>query len=295
MAKLTGWRKVASVIWRAPENPQIFGAFECDARPLSAFIEAARAAGHHVTPTHLVGRAVAHALHEMPDLNTRFVAGRAVPRRTVDIFFITAVEADRDLSGVKVERADRKSAVALAHELADRARGLKEGRDPIFTRTKRTGNALPRPILRQLLRFSSWWTGNLDRDFPALGLERSPFGSAMVTSVGMFGIPMGFAPLASFFKVPLMVLAGEIADKPVAVDGRVEVRPSISITATIDHRVADGWHISQVLRHFRAYMADPQAFELEMPAPAAGAAGRAGLESSAPAPGSPDGGGTPGT
>ncbi|XYH98761.1 hypothetical protein ACMHYB_03080 [Sorangium sp. So ce1128] len=99
---------------------------------------------------------MAHALHEMPDMNTRFVADRAVPRRTVDVFFITAIEADRDLSGVKVERADCKSAVALAHELAGRARGLKEGRDPIFTRTKRTGNALPGPILRQLLRFSSW-------------------------------------------------------------------------------------------------------------------------------------------
>ncbi|WP_437806018.1 2-oxo acid dehydrogenase subunit E2 [Sorangium sp. So ce1078] len=265
MAKLTGWRKVASAIWRAPENPQIFGAFECDARPLSTFIEAARAAGHHVTPTHLVGRAVARALFEVPDLNTFLVADRAVPRRSIDIFFITAVEGDRDLSGVKIACADRKSAVELARELAERARGLKAGRDPAFTRTKRTGNALPGPILRQVLRFSSWWTGTLDRDFPALGLERSPFGSAMVTSVGMFGIPTGFAPLASFFKVPLMVLAGEIADKPVAVDGRVEVRPMIPITATIDHRVVDGWHISQVLRHFRAYLADPAAFEPEVP------------------------------
>ncbi|WP_437335612.1 2-oxo acid dehydrogenase subunit E2 [Sorangium sp. So ce394] len=125
MAKITGWRRVASAIWRAPENPQIFGAFDCDAGPLSTFIEAARAAGHHVTPTHLVGRAVAHALFEVPDLNTRIAAGRAVPRRSIDIFFITTVEGDRDLSGVKIASADRKSAVELARELAERARGLK--------------------------------------------------------------------------------------------------------------------------------------------------------------------------
>src|SRR5690606_36562118 len=66
IAKLTGGRKVAVAIWRARNNPQILGAFECDAGPITAFIDAARAAGHHVTPTHLVGRAVAHALLQVP-------------------------------------------------------------------------------------------------------------------------------------------------------------------------------------------------------------------------------------
>jgi pyruvate/2-oxoglutarate dehydrogenase complex dihydrolipoamide acyltransferase (E2) component len=88
-----------------------------------------------------------------------------------------------------------------------------------------------------------------------------------VTSVGMFGIPQGFAPLARFYKMPLLVLVGEIADKPVAIEGRVEVRPVLTVTATIDHRYADGWHISQLLKPFKAYMADPSAHEPSMPAP----------------------------
>src|SRR5205085_10758052 len=52
---------------------------------------------------------------------------------------------------------------------------------------------------------------------------------------GMFGIPQGFAPLARFYRVPLLVLVGEIAPKPWAVDGRVEVRPVLGLTAAIDH------------------------------------------------------------
>jgi pyruvate dehydrogenase E2 component (dihydrolipoamide acetyltransferase) len=83
----------------------------------------------------------------------------------------------------------------------------------------------------------------------------------MVTSIGMFGIPQGFAPLARFYKMPLLVLVGEIGPKPVAVDGEVVVRPVLPLTATIDHRYADGWHISQLIRPFRAYLEDPQAFE----------------------------------
>jgi pyruvate dehydrogenase E2 component (dihydrolipoamide acetyltransferase) len=50
-------------------------------------------------------------------------------------------------------------------------------------------------------------------------------------------------------------------DKPVAIDGRVEVRPVLPITATIDHRYADGAQIAKALRAFRAYLARPAQFE----------------------------------
>jgi pyruvate dehydrogenase E2 component (dihydrolipoamide acetyltransferase) len=83
----------------------------------------------------------------------------------------------------------------------------------------------------------------------------------MITSIGMFGIPVGFAPLARFYKMPLLVLVGEITDKPVAIDKRVEVRPVLTLTATIDHRYADGWHIGQLIKPFRAYLEDPTDFE----------------------------------
>ena len=53
--------------------------------------------------------------------------------------------------------------------------------------------------------------------------------------------------------------------KPVAVDGRVEVHPMLPLTATIDHRYADGWHISELFGPFRDYLADPAAHETEPP------------------------------
>ena len=259
--KLTGWRKGATAMWQEPNDPQIFGAIELDAGPVRAFVDAARAAGHRVTPTHLVSRAVAHALAKVPDLNTRISLGRVIPRETVDVFIITAVESGRDLSGVKISRADEKSVFEVARELAERARALKDRQDPTFAKTKKLFDRLPMPALKAALRLSSWVTGVLDVDIKSLGVEHSPFGSALITSVGMFGLPMGFAPLAWMYKVPLLVLIGEIADKPVAIEGKVLVRPMLPITATIDHRYVDGFHISQLLHHFRAYLADPAAFE----------------------------------
>src|SRR5262245_9802884 len=113
---LKGWRRIAGAMWDAPKDPQIYGAIDVDARPILTFIEEAHARGHKLTPTHLVGRATAHAVAACPELNGRIVMGRFSPRDTIDIFFHVAIKGG-DLSGVKIENADRKSAVELASEL----------------------------------------------------------------------------------------------------------------------------------------------------------------------------------
>jgi len=261
MAKLAGWRKIASAMWGPPDDPQIYGAMEFDATPMLELIERARAAGHRVSVTHLVGRSIALALQAVPDFNMRIHGSKMIPRETVDIFYIAAVEGGRSLSGVKVENADKKSVFEIATELTARANRMKQGDDPEFAKTKKTMDGLPRRLLKPAMRFSAWVSGDRNRSIKALGVKASPFGSAMVTSVGMFGLPQGFAPLARFYRMPLLVLVGEISDKPVAVDGKVKIKPMLPLTATIDHRYADGWHISQLLKPFKAYFADPAAFE----------------------------------
>ncbi len=258
---LSGWRKIATAAWRAPNDPQIYGALELDATPVRAFIQAARLSGHRVTATHLAGRAVAHALAKVPDLNVRIVAGRAFPRPAIDVFFIASIDGGRDLSGVKVKHADEKPAVVIASELDVRGRALREGNDPALARAKGMLARLPSPLLRASLRLGVWLASDLAMDVAPLGLEASPFGSAMVSSVGMLGIPFGFSPLMWMYRVPLLIVVGEIADKPVAIDGHVEVRPMLPITATIDHRYADGSHIADAMHAFRSYLSAPAAFE----------------------------------
>ncbi|MFO0550539.1 MAG: 2-oxo acid dehydrogenase subunit E2 [Polyangiaceae bacterium] len=259
--RLRGWRRIADAMWTAPNDPQIYGSLELDATPVLAFINRERAAGRKVTVTHAVGRALALGIRQVPDLNVRLLGGFALPRDSVDIFFITSVAAGKDLSGVKIRSADEKTAGAIADELERRARAQKNGQDADLAKSKNVMEALPKHLLRAALHLSAFIAGDLDKGIDALALRSSPFGSAMVTSVGMFGLPMGFAPLAWMYKVPILVLVGEVTEKPVAVQGRVEIRPILPICATIDHRWVDGWHISKLMGSFKAYLADPSAFE----------------------------------
>jgi pyruvate dehydrogenase E2 component (dihydrolipoamide acetyltransferase) len=248
-------------MWRAPDDPQIFGALDVDAEPILAFIDNARAHGLRVTPTHVVGRALSHALEAVPDLNVQIRRGRVRPRQSIDIFFITAVDKGNDLSGVKIANVPGKSVVEVAEELRARSTVMKAGKDPEFKRTKHLLDQIPAWMLRGALRTTAFLTQELQLELPMLALRRQPFGSAMVTSVGMFGLPQGFAPLAWMYDVPLLVLVGEIVSRPVVVGTRVEPRPILPITATIDHRFVDGWHVSRAMNAFREYLADPQRFE----------------------------------
>lgn len=208
-------------------SPQVVGSLDVDAEPLLAFIAATELVGYRLTPMTLVGRAVAHALQQV-----------FVTRDAIDVFFITSVSARHELLGIKVGDLDHKSAIAVAHELAERSNHAMD--------------SLPPRLLRVALRLGSLVTERL---------RPTPFGSAIVSSVGMLGLPQGFTPLAQMYDVPLLVLVGEITEKALLVDGNVVPRRVLPLCATIDHRYADSWHISKLVAAVRDYLADPDHYE----------------------------------
>lgn len=258
---LHGWRKLAGAAWGAPNDPQFYGELEVDATGLLDLERSLREhTSVHVTLTHLVGRAVAHGLTAVPEIGMRLAHGREYARESIDVFFIVAGEQD-ELTGVKVERADQKSAVEIAEDLIAATHAISTGEDEAFGKTKKLLDVLPTPVLRQAIRLSSWLTSDLDLDLPRLGMRRESFGSAMITSVGMWGVRRAFSPLARYYKVPLLVLVGAVEPRPVVVAGKVVVRPMLSLTATFDHRYVDGSHAARFAQAVQEYCAHPQQFE----------------------------------
>ena len=253
-----GWRKIAPAIWGSPRDPQIYGEIEVDAGPLLAFIEEARQAGSaRVTVTHVVGKAIAHALAEHPDLNVRLARGRFVPRASVDVFFVVSVDEGRDLSGVKIRGADTKSVVEIAQELRARVERIRSGADAEFGKARKIVDGTPTPLLRVFLRLADLLTGAFGFDLRRFGLPREPFGSAMVTSVGMFGVQRAFGPLSPYYRIPFLALVSEVTQKAVVVDGEVVARPILTVSATMDHRYLDGSHAARLARSVRSCLEDP--------------------------------------
>ena len=260
MPKTRGWRKVATSTWGWPTDPQMYGRLELDAAPVLEAVATLRGrTGARVTPTILVTRAIGLGLRDNPSINTRLRFGRFVPRESVDVFVIVSTPGS-DLSGVRVRRADEKGAGEIARELEERAAEARAGKGEL-DRAKGMMAATPYFLLRPFLRLSAFLTSDLGRNLGRMGMPKEAFGGAMVTSVGMFGIQEGWAPLSPIYRVPMIVLIGEIGEKPWVVDGEVRARPVIPITATIDHRWVDGSGIAGMADTFRKYMADPLSYE----------------------------------
>ena len=256
--RVRGWRKLAGAAWGPPTDPQFFGEMEIDAEALTDLARRERErTGVHVTITHLVGRAVALGLVAVPSLGMRLAHGREYPRDSVDVFFIVATDGGDELTGVKVEGADRLSPVEIATALERRTTAIETGADQEFGRAKQMLTLLPPRMLRQALRFSAWLSSDLHLDLPVLGVRKEAFGGAMVTSVGMWGVQHAYSPLAAYYRVPLLVCIGAVSPRPVAVAGRVIVRPMFTLTATFDHRYVDGYHAAQFAQAVQRYCAHP--------------------------------------
>lgn len=251
-------RKLAIASWRSPTEPNIYGRLTLDATEAIAYLRDVRQrTGQKVTITHLVGRAVGQALALEPTLNGTIRFGKFIPHDEVSLAFLVAMEDGSDLAKAKIDHVDRRSVDDIARELAEHASRLRRGADPDWERSKGLVKVLPTWLLRPIVWLSGWLTSSLGIDAPAVGLTRYPFGSAIITNVGMFGLDEGYVPPTPFARVPLYVLIGAVRKQPTVVDDEVVVRHTVTITATIDHRFIEGFQVGTIAREIRRVFADP--------------------------------------
>lgn len=258
MPPMTTRRKLAIATWSPPAEGNIFGKLTLDATRALAWLDEVRArTGEKVTITAFIGRALGEALQRVPTLNGRIRMGVYIPHETVDVTFLVSTEDGKDLAKVKVRDADKKSVSDIARELREAAGRVRKGEDEAFEKSKGVLRALPTWLIRPLLSVSGWLSGSMGVELKALGLERFPFGSCVVTNVGMFGLDEGYAPFTPFAHVPLLVLVGALRDAPTVKEGQVVVQKQITLTATIDHRFIDGFQGGILARTVREIFEDP--------------------------------------
>src|SRR2546423_10895565 len=80
-------------------------------------------------------------------------------------------------------------------------------------------------------------------------------GSFTISNLGMYGVEQFVAVLNPPQAAILAVGAAE--EKPVAVDGAVEVRPLMTMTLTCDHRSIDGATAADFLRTVKPFLEEP--------------------------------------
>jgi pyruvate/2-oxoglutarate dehydrogenase complex dihydrolipoamide acyltransferase (E2) component len=257
-ASESSFRRMAMGAWDRPGDPTIYGFLDIDTSAGQRRVDELRAQGESVTWTHMVARAAALTLRRYPDANVVPRMGRIYRRAHVDVFLQVAVPrgdgdvGTADLSGVKIEQAERKALSVFAAELRERAERVRRHEDPELERSKRGLSRVPRLLMRPVLRFLTMLQMQLNMDLRFAGLPRDPFGSIAVTSIGMMGIDTGLAPLFPIGGPPIVLLVGAVTPRAVVdAEGQVVARPILRLGGTFDHRCFDGFQIAHFTRELK--------------------------------------------
>ncbi len=266
MDKVSTWRKLSVGVWGSPMNPTAQGERELDlSKTLPWLDEVSERAGMKITITHLFVAAIGRMLAKYPDYNVILRRNRPFRRSSVDIFVQVVIKGQSgqaDLSGVKVRDADTCSIVAIAEQIASRAKSVRSGDDKEIEAAKSSLRFIPPQLAPYLMRAVSYLNYDLGIDMTRFGLKPDPFGSAMVTNVGGFDIPHALVPLMPTSRVPFLFCLGQIHDRPMAVDGKVEVRPAMRLTASFDHRLYDGFQIGLMTNLVDQIVTNPERYDL---------------------------------
>lgn len=248
-------------IWKKPSDPSVYGQLEINATALLKRMEEENAkGGDKITLTHLLIKSLALVLARFPEMNALIRRNRLYLRDHVDLFVQVFIEEEEgsDLSGATVRDAHQLSLKQIAEQLSGQSKKIRAGEDPNLKHSKQTLKVLSPRLMKWTLRLLETIAFDWNWNARFLHLSANPFGAAMITNVGVFGLEMGWAPLVPFSRTPLVMTVGTLAEKPVAENGQVVLRPILPLGFTVDHRIIDGFLAGRAAKYLKEIFKNPQ-------------------------------------
>jgi pyruvate dehydrogenase E2 component (dihydrolipoamide acetyltransferase) len=260
---LSSFRRIAIGTWRTTYDPQVYGTLALRADRVLAYVDELRKrTGKRVTLSHLMAKAVAITLSEMPDANAILRRNRIYLRQDIGVFFQVALEDDEtgeiDLSGATIFEAQNKSLPDIVTEFEQKVGAVKKRTDKQLESTRGLFKRIPYRLLNFVLDAMSWLSFELNLDLRWAGIPSDPFGSAMVTNIGSLGLEEAYVPLVPYSHVPLVLALGAVKEEPVVENGELRVGKVLRAFATFDHRVLDGMHAAKMSKTLKRIFDDPE-------------------------------------
>ncbi|OGQ05685.1 MAG: hypothetical protein A2W61_00650 [Deltaproteobacteria bacterium RIFCSPLOWO2_01_44_7] len=261
LKNISTWRKISLATWEKPGDPSSYGEMEIDMTKALALLEKLKTESNEkLTITHFIVKGVAKMLAEFPDTNVIIRRNKIYLRDNVDVFVqVFWQEKGRpDLSGAKIRDAHKKTLDQIADELNQQTQKIRAGDDPNLKQSKMSLKFLPPFLLKWVMKCLAYIGYDLNLSPFFLKLPPDPFGGAMITNVGMFGIKTAWAPLVPFSRTPIVFVVGVITDQAVVENGQVVVKPIVHITATVDHRIVDGYLAGKAGGYLKNLLENPE-------------------------------------
>ena len=259
---ISSFRKIAIGTWADAWDPSVYGTLEIRMDEAMRYIAAFRAkTGKKLTVSHLMAKAMAQVLKECPDANSILRWNRIYQRKRIGVFFQVVMTDEghhkADLSGATLYDVEQKSLLEIIEEFNGKVEKVRARKDEALEKTRNTFLAVPYFMLNRLLKLISFFSFTLNLDLRWADIPNDPFGSVMITNVGSLGLDFAYVPLVPYSRVPILLATGEVKDAALVIDGQVKVGKQMSVNATFDHRIIDGFHAAIMSKVMRAWLEHP--------------------------------------
>ncbi|MFO0756942.1 MAG: 2-oxo acid dehydrogenase subunit E2 [Byssovorax sp.] len=259
---LSSFRKIAIGTWRTAYDPSVYGTLEVRMDKAMAYLDEFRKKkSRKLTISHLMAKATAAALAEMPDANAIMRFNRIYLRKVIGVFFqvvMTDEGSDKvDLSGATLYEVEKKSLVEIYDEFLGKVEKVRQRKDPALEQTRSTFQSIPYFLLNAFTYVLAFLIYTLNLDLRRFGVPKDAFGSVMITNVGTLGLDTAYVPLVPYSRVPILLAVGAVKDEPVVEKGAIVPGKVMRINATFDHRIIDGFHAAVMSRVLRAWLENP--------------------------------------
>ena len=251
------WRRMAAAIYAKPVDGKVSGIYDLDMTEVNKALDRWNAEyDSNIKVMHVMMSALGRILSEhAPELNCYMQWGSVVQRPNVTVS--TAVLVGKDLTTVKIRDANLKTVLELSNETIQSVEARRKGKDDQAVAKRHTLSKIPWPIRGWVFRFLRWFVYEAGIKLPGVGISTDMFGSVLVSNIGSLGIDYGIPALMPASNLSFVQAIGFVKDKPVVKGGEIIIQSVLPISATFDHRIVDGFHISKYLQGLKFYFENP--------------------------------------
>jgi 2-oxoacid dehydrogenases acyltransferase (catalytic domain) len=234
------------------QRPGFFVVSDIDMTQSREIVEVARELKVRLTYSHLVVRAVGLALHRMGDLHCLIERSRRFFPRTVDAAVPVGGTGDRFLpTSMLLRDIGRMELLEIRASMDKEAAILRETGEPEKFRALRQAAA----VLNR-----GWIRSTLVRRFLKSAVWRRKYmGTVHISFLKDVDF---FTPLTPFVGIGLG--AGQVSERATVRDGKICIRPMMTISCCCDHAVWDGLTATRFMAEMKKILVDGELWgELE--------------------------------
>lgn len=222
---------------------------------------------------HFLAAAIAKTIVLRPKMNRFYSGHRLYDRKDILLSFTVKKKfVDSSEEALAIVKIDQDSEIAPIVQVYEQVKKIvysvrKENKTDGSTEKMDILMKLPRPIMRFVVRILRWL--EYHGKYPKSLMKDDPYYSTVfLSNLGSIKMSADYHHLANWGTNSIFAIIGEMKPMPFyGEDGSVTVKKGLTLSMTIDERIADGFYFANSIKILRKLVENPTLIDMPINSP----------------------------